>query len=138
MNWFPGTFDPVWRSEVGPVVALDVLGGVFAPSTALISMGPMILVLPARLSNWPRLPLVGRRWGLDARPGRLGVSGQLDEFYVGLRWRGLEEEVRAVSGDQGESLFPPLWSAEVRQEMSVISRCASPVQEPLGVAWGTC
>lgn len=66
------------------------------------------------------------------------ASGALDDFYADLRWPGWQDEVRALNSDQGLSIFPPLWSAEARQDISATSRRAVPMAELLGVARDSC
>ncbi|MGW6704557.1 DUF2625 family protein [Streptomyces sp. NPDC054956] len=65
-------------------------------------------------------------------------SGGLQEFYESLRWDGWRSEVAALEGRQGLSFFPPLWSAEARQDLSATSRRAVPMAELLGVSRDSC
>ncbi|MEV8529028.1 DUF2625 family protein [Streptomyces sp. NPDC052000] len=60
------------------------------------------------------------------------------KFYEGLRWPGWRDEARTLKNDQGLSLFPPLWSAEARQNIAGTSRRAVPMAELLGVARDSC
>ncbi|MFG3205209.1 DUF2625 domain-containing protein [Streptomyces sp. NPDC048192] len=135
VNQFPAGFDPAWRPEAGLVVAQDVLGGVFALNgaapTAAGQPGEVVYFAPDSL-RWEALGV-----GYSAWLAWL-VSGALDEFYADLRWPGWREEVRALDGHQGLSLFPPLWSAEAHQDISATSRRAVPMRELLGVARDSC
>ncbi|AZP15282.1 DUF2625 domain-containing protein [Streptomyces aquilus] len=138
VNLFPEAFDPAWRPEPGLVVAHDVLGGVFALNGAAPARagrpgapGEVVYFAPDSL-RWEALGVGHSTWLAWL------VSGALDDFYAGLRWPGWREEVRALTGDQGLSLFPPLWSAEGRQDLSATSRRAVPMKELLGVARDSC
>ncbi|MEU3932447.1 DUF2625 domain-containing protein [Streptomyces sp. NPDC029044] len=134
VNQFPAAFDPAWRPETGLVVAHDVLGGVFALNGAAPAgvgrpggPGEVVYFAPDSL-RWEALGVGHSTWLAWL------VSGALDEFYTSLRWTGWKEEVRALNSNQGLSLFPPLWSAEARQDISATSRRAVPMKELLGVA----
>ncbi|MEL5955369.1 DUF2625 domain-containing protein [Streptomyces sp. CLV115] len=138
VNRFPGAFDPAWRADPGLVVAHDVLGGVFALNGGAPAdhgrpgaPGEMIYFAPDSL-RWEALGIGHSAWTAWL------ASGALDEFYADLRWSGWKDEVQALNGDQGLSLFPPLWSAEARQNLSVASRRAVPMTELLGVARDSC
>lgn len=39
-------------------------------------------------------------------------SGNLDEFYKGLRWKNWRADISTLSGNQAFSFYPYLWSAE--------------------------
>ncbi|MBE8472208.1 DUF2625 domain-containing protein [Streptomyces justiciae] len=137
-NQFPATFDPAWRPEAGLVVAHDVLGGVFALNSGTPAgagrpgaPGEVVYFAPDSL-RWEALGVGHSTWLAWL------VSGALDEFYADLRWPGWKEEVRALNGNQGLSLFPPLWSAEARRDISATSRRAVPMKELLGVARDSC
>ncbi|MFF7206205.1 DUF2625 family protein [Streptomyces sp. NPDC008141] len=48
------------------------------------------------------------------------------------------DEVSVLDGRQGLSFFPPLWSAEARQDLSATSRRAVPMAELHGVSCDSC
>ncbi|MGW7241529.1 DUF2625 family protein [Streptomyces sp. NPDC054804] len=138
MNQFPATFDPGWRSQTGLVLAHDVLGGVFALNGAAPAdagrpgtPGEVVCFAPDAL-RWEALGVGHSTWLAWL------VSGALDDFYADLRWPGWKEEVRALNNSQGLSMFPPLWSAEARQDISATSRRGVPMRELLGVARDSC
>ncbi|MCX4821490.1 DUF2625 domain-containing protein [Streptomyces sp. NBC_01142] len=138
VNRLPGAFDPAWQADTGLVVAYDVLGGVFAlnggdPASAGRpgTPGEIVYFAPDSL-RWETLGVGHSAWMTWL------VSGALDEFYADLRWPGWRDEVRALNSDQAVSIFPPLWSAEARQDMSATSRRAVPIMELLGVARDSC
>ncbi|MFD0369687.1 DUF2625 domain-containing protein [Streptomyces sp. NPDC127114] len=138
VNQLPGAFDPTWRADPGLVVAQDVLGGVFvlnggdpAGHGRPGAPGEMVYFAPDSL-RWEALGV-----GHSAWMAWLSSEG-LDQFYADLRWPGWKDEVEALNGDQGLSLFPPLWSTEARQDLSATSRRAAPMTELLGVARDSC
>ncbi|PSK58503.1 hypothetical protein B0E38_01322 [Streptomyces sp. 111WW2] len=138
VNQFPGAFDSAWQPDAGLVVAHDVLGGVFALNGGAPARagrpgapGEIVYFAPDSL-RWEALGAGHSAWLAWL------VSGALAEFYTDLRWTGWQDEVRALNSDQGLSLFPPLWSAEARQDISATSRRAVPMAELLGVARDSC
>ncbi|WP_246574673.1 DUF2625 family protein [Streptomyces genisteinicus] len=66
------------------------------------------------------------------------LAGGLDEFYGNLRWDGRRGEVSALTGRQGLSFFPPLCSAEARQDLLETSRRAVPMAELMGLSRHSC
>lgn len=66
------------------------------------------------------------------------LAGGLDEFYGDLRWNGWRTEVSSLTGRQGLSFFPPLWSAEAHQRLLATSRRAVPMAELLGLSRDSC
>ncbi|MEV5610530.1 DUF2625 domain-containing protein [Streptomyces sp. NPDC052225] len=138
VNRFPEPYDSAWHPAAGLVVAHDVLNGVFAlnggnPAEAGCpgAPGDIIYFAPDTL-RWESLGIRHSAWLTWL------VSGALDEFYADLRWPGWQDDARALSGDQGVSLFPPLWSAEAHQNISATSRRTVPMTELLGIARDTC
>ncbi|MER5601767.1 DUF2625 domain-containing protein [Streptomyces sp. NPDC002265] len=138
VNQFPEAFDSAWRLDAALVVAHDVLGGVFALNGATPASrgrpgapGEIVYFAPDSL-RWEALGAGHSAWLAWL------ASGALDEFYADLRWPGWQDEVRALNSDQGLSLFPPLWSAEARQDISATSRRAVPMAELLGIGRDSC
>ncbi|GHF70842.1 hypothetical protein GCM10010218_60190 [Streptomyces mashuensis] len=164
VNRFPETFDPAWQPEAGLVVAQDVLGGVFtlngaAPADAGRpgSPGEVVYFAPDSL-RWEALGAGHSAWLTWL------LSGALHEFYADLRWPGWQDEVQELNRSRhrnhasnqdpdrdpdqdgtstqgharGISVFPPLWSAEARQDLSATSRRAVPMRELLDVARDAC
>jgi hypothetical protein len=41
-------------------------------------------------------------------------AGNLDQFYEVELWPGWQQDLRTLTGDQGFSIYPPLWSQEGR------------------------
>ncbi|MGI5372810.1 DUF2625 domain-containing protein [Streptomyces sp. CA-251387] len=138
INSMPSTFDPAWRPDAGLVVAHDVLGGVFAlngsnPGEAGRpgDPGEVVYFAPDAL-GWEALGAGHSAWLSWI------LAGGLQEFYEGLRWDGWRSEVSALNGRQGLSFFPPLWSAEARQDLPATSRRAVPMTELLGLSRDMC
>ncbi|MER7742976.1 DUF2625 family protein [Streptomyces sp. NPDC096538] len=61
-------------------------------------------------------------------------SGGLQESYEILLWDGWRAEVSPLNGRQELSFYPPLWSAEARQDLSATSRHAVSMAELLGLS----
>ncbi|MFZ4181568.1 DUF2625 domain-containing protein [Streptomyces pseudogriseolus] len=138
INAMPPAFDPGWASGAGLVVAHDVLGGVFAlnggnPREAGRpgEPGEIVYFAPDAL-GWEALGAGHSAWLSWI------LSGGLQEFYEGLRWDGWRDEVSVLNGRQGLSFFPPLWSAEARQDLSTTSRRAVPMAEVLSLSRTSC
>lgn len=138
VNAMPSAFDPAWRPGAGLVVAHDVLGGVFAlnggdPREAGRpgAPGEIIYFAPDAL-GWEALGAGHSAWLSWI------FSGGLQEFYAGMRWDGWRSEISVLDGRQGLSFFPPLWSAEARQDVSATSRRAVPMAELLGMSRDSC
>ncbi|WP_031013598.1 DUF2625 family protein [Streptomyces sp. NRRL F-5727] len=138
VNAMPSTFDPSWRPGAGLVVAHDVLGGVFAlnggnprESGRPGEPGEIVYFAPDAL-RWEALGAGHSAWLSWV------FSGGLQEFYEGLRWDGWRSEVSVLDGRQGLSFFPPLWSAEARQNLQAASRRAAPMAALLGMSRDSC
>ncbi|MGQ4484342.1 DUF2625 domain-containing protein [Streptomyces sp. SAS_281] len=138
INAMPSTFDPAWRPGAGLVVAHDVLGGVFAlnggnPREAGRpgEPGEIVYFAPDSL-GWETLGAGHSAWLSWT------LSGGLQEFYEGLRWDGWRTEVSGLNGRQGLSFFPPVWSAEARQDLPATSRRAVPMAELLRQSRDSC
>ncbi|MBW8699152.1 hypothetical protein MBT84_06085 [Streptomyces sp. MBT84] len=138
VNAMPSTFDPAWRPGPGLVVAHDVLGGVFvlnggSPRAADRpgEPGEVVYFAPDTL-GWTALGAGHSAWLSWI------LAGGLEEFYRDLRWDGWRSEVSALTGRQGLSFFPPLWSAEARQDLLATSRRAVPMTELLGLSRDSC
>ncbi|MEU9713997.1 DUF2625 domain-containing protein [Streptomyces sp. NPDC047976] len=138
VNAMPSAFDPAWRPGAGLVVAHDVLGGVFAlnggdPGAAGRPGEPgEVVYFAPDAPGWEALGAGHSAWLSWI------LAGGLEEFYGDLRWDGWRGEVSALNGRQGLSFFPPLWSAEARQDLSATSRRAVPMAELLGLGRDSC
>jgi Protein of unknown function DUF2625 len=93
-------------SPGGLLVALDVLGGVFAWRQPSPDALPRICYFAPDSLDWLDVGEGYRHW-LGAM-----LSGAVTEFYAGLRWPGWEAEVAACPLDRGIIAYPPLWTRE--------------------------
>lgn len=60
------------------------------------------------------------------------LSGNLDHYYKAFRWKGWESDIKKLSGDQGISIFPYLWTKEGK-DIEKCSRRAVPVKDLWGI-----
>jgi Protein of unknown function DUF2625 len=104
------------------VVAHDAVGGFFALNGGAFAgrPGSVYYFAPDRL-DWEDL----QRSYSDLLSWAL--AGELELFYATARWPGWEQDVVALSGDEGMSIYPPLWSS--REPASERSRRAVPLTE---------
>lgn len=87
------------------IVAHDAVGGFFALNGGAFpgEAGSTFYLAPDTL-GWEDL-------GLSySQLLRWAATGDLAGFYERARWSGWEGEVRALSGDRGLSIYPPLWA----------------------------
>ncbi|MFC9849354.1 DUF2625 family protein [Streptomyces sp. NPDC060223] len=131
VNDFPARFDPAWRPEGGLVIGHDVLGGVFVlngPDPEAEGRpgrpGEMIYFAPDSL-RWESLEVGYSTW-LDWL-----LTGGMDQFYDTLRWPGWRGESGALTGTQGISVSPFLWSADARRDLTATTRRPAPLAELL-------
>ncbi|MFD8210617.1 DUF2625 domain-containing protein [Streptomyces sp. NPDC059695] len=132
VNGYPDEPGDDWRPAAGLVVAHDVLGGAFAiqggteEDTGLPGRpGEMVYFAPDSL----RWDAIGAGYG--AWLSWL-LAGGTEEFYEGLRWPGWRDEVPGLTGGEGLSFYPPLWSVEAHQDLAGTSRAVVPLAELLG------
>ncbi len=89
------------------MVAHDVAGGFFAmDGGAFGTTARQVHYFAPGTLKWENLALAFTdfvHWAL---------TGDLDKFYADIRWPGWEQEVAQMTGDQGFSFWPMLWSAE--------------------------
>jgi hypothetical protein len=133
VNGFPARFDPTWRPAGGLVVGHDVLGGVFV----LNGPDPEAQGRPGAPGEVVYFAPDSLRW--DALGAGHGawlswlLGGGTEQFYDTLRWPGWRAESGALTGTQGLSVVPYLWSAEARRDLLSTSRRAVPLAELLGL-----
>ncbi|RFU37223.1 DUF2625 family protein [Actinomadura logoneensis] len=134
VNAFPADFDPAWFPATGLVVGHDVVGGVFALNGHDPAAdgrpgdpGQMTYFAPDTLA-WEALDVGHSAWLSWL------ASGGLDKFYEGMRWPGWREEAAALTGSQGISVHPFLWTREAQEDIAKTSRRAVPMREVLGMA----
>jgi hypothetical protein len=117
-NWNGGGELPIFGGVPGAiVVALDILGGVFA--------------MPATTRQVSYFAPDSLRWEELERGYSdfiyLALNVDLDEFSGGLRWNGWREETKALSLDHGIHVMPPLWTRE--SKTGPVSRRDVPLHE---------
>lgn len=99
-----------WPDPEGPppllVVAVDVLGGVFAIDGGQLGAPGHVHYFAPDDPDWLDCDARYSAW-LSA-----SLGGGLDQFYADLRWDGCKEELAALQPDQGIHIYPPPWSEE--------------------------
>lgn len=109
-----------------PVLAHDVLGGVFALRDAEVwYFSPDSL-------EW-----TGLGAGHDEWLSWLDSDGTA-RFYAELRWPGWADESRVLDHTQGIAVYPFLWSAEAQADLAATTRQAVPLAEILGLQAEFC
>ncbi|AVH56842.1 MULTISPECIES: DUF2625 family protein [Streptomyces] len=131
VNGFPERLDPAWRPFNGLVVGHDVLGGVYAmngPDPEAAGRpgrpGEITYFAPDSL-RWESLEVSHSTWLAWF------LSEGTERFYDTLRWPGWRGESGALTGTQGLSVVPYLWTAEARRDVSATRRRAVPLAEVL-------
>jgi Protein of unknown function DUF2625 len=104
------------------VVAHDVTGGFFATNLGAFGPGARSVhyFAPDRL-RWEDLGMS------HAELVHWAITGDLNTFYETWRWPRWEAEIAGLSGDEGISFWPMLWSAG--EPVAVRSRKAVPLVE---------
>jgi len=90
------------------LVADDVLGGFFALNWGGLGIkdrGKVFYLAPDDL-QWES---TGNDYGEFLQ---FCFTGDLGQFYKGLRWRNWHQQVDTLSGDRAFHIMPPLWSVE--------------------------
>ncbi|MFD8631635.1 DUF2625 family protein [Streptomyces sp. NPDC059533] len=138
VNGMPAEFDPAWRPDAGLVVAQDVLGGVFALNGADPAgdgrpggPGEVVYFAPEAL-RWEALGAGYSAWLSWV------LGGDLKGFYEGVRWPGWREEVAGLRRTEGFAFYPPLWTAEARQDLRGADRRSVPMGELVGAGRESC
>jgi hypothetical protein len=133
VNGSPARPAPDWQPAYGLVIAHDVLGGAYALNLAEPAAwgrpggpGEVVYFAPDSMA-WVPLGAGHGAWLSWI------LSGGLEQLYQDLRWPGWEAESAALALDRGISVFPPLWSAEARQDLAAASRRPVPMWELLGL-----
>lgn len=106
------------------LVADDVLGGFFAINAGGIDsegIGKIFYLAPDNLL-WTSTNLTYTEFISFC------LSGDIKKFYENLYWKGWEEDVKSINGNQGIFCFPYLWSKE-GQDINSVKRNPVPIQE---------
>ena len=104
------------------VVALDVLGGIFAIN------GGDLPFAAAEVGYWAPDALAWEATGIGHSDFVAWAPAGIDEFYADYRWPGWQDEIKAVPLDQGLSIYPPLFTKE-GQDIAAASRRAISFRE---------
>jgi hypothetical protein len=116
--------EPIFGGIRGAViVALDLLGGVFAlqGDTRQVSY-----FTPDSLT-WQSLER-----GYSEFVHTM-LHANLDQFFAGLRWDGWREQVKSLALDDGFSVYPFLWTREAKERPP--SRRPAAMREIVGLAF---
>lgn len=126
----PGVGDDDWTGVPGPaaaglVIGYDAVGGTFAIDAGGLGVKPgeVCYYGPDTLS-W------GGLGGGHTAFVEMAITGNLGSAFEDLRWTGWEQEVSALSPEQGISLYPPPFSVEGK-DPGTVSRRAIPLTELL-------
>lgn len=89
----------------GCLFADDVVGGFFALNGNAFDAQPgHVQYFAPDTLNWEDLNMTYSQFLVWA------CSDRLAKFYESFRWQGWREEVRALRGDKGFSIYPFLWA----------------------------
>ena len=103
----------------------DVVGGFFALNGNAFEAQPgHVQYFAPDTLNWEDLKMTYSQFLVWA------CSGRLARFYESSRWQGWQEEVRAIRGDRGVSIYPFLWA----EGPPVVERSKRTV--PIEELWG--
>ena len=124
-QWNKGkTFEQYGQPPAYLLVADDILGGLFAINGGAFGqddLGQIYYLAPDTLS-WEPMNCGYSEfvcWTLE---------GDIDLFYEPYYWKGWQEEVAKLNGNQVFSFFPFLWTKE-GQQIEAVSRKVVPIEE---------
>ena len=124
-QWKKGkTFEHYGQPPAFLLVADDILGGLFAINGGAFGqddLGQIYYLAPDTLS-WEPMNCGYSEfvcWTLE---------GDIDLFYEPYYWKGWQEEVPKLNGNQVFSFFPFLWTKE-GQQIEAVSRKVVPIEE---------
>ena len=124
-QWNKGkTFENYGQPPAFLLVADDILGGFFAINGGAFGqddLGQIYYLAPDTLS-WEPMNCGYSEfvcWTLE---------GDIDLFYEPYYWKGWQEEVAKLNGNQVFSFFPFLWTKE-GQQIEAVSRKVVPIEE---------
>ncbi|WP_223827782.1 DUF2625 domain-containing protein [Hymenobacter armeniacus] len=106
------------------LIADDALGGFFALNGGAFgqaTLGKIYYLAPENL-EWEPLNKSYSDFLVFC------FSGNLDQFYDKMRWRGWQQEVASLNGNQGISCYPFLFTTEGKN-LSKVLRKPVPIQE---------
>jgi hypothetical protein len=128
-GWNAGRSGKIGDAPTFLLVADDALGGFFAVDGGSLGLEPgKVAYFAPDSQSWENLGVSYTKfiqWCL---------SGDLESFYQGRRWPGWLEEVAKLQGDQGYSIYPPLFTKG--PPIGERSRKAVPLAELYDLALG--
>jgi hypothetical protein len=110
------------------LVADDVLGGFFALNGGAFgqaTLGKVYYLAPDML-NWEPLDMGYSDFLVFC------FSGSLEKFYDGLRWKGWQQEIEKIGGNEGIFCVPSLFTREGK-DLDKVSRKPVPIAELWGL-----
>ena len=125
MAWNVGkSMDQTGETPSFLLVADDAIGGFFAINGGAFgeeSKG-LLFYLPPDTLTWEALDVTYSKF-LD-----FCFSGDLAQFYKGMRWTNWQADLKNLKGDESISFFPFLWTKESK-DINSVSRTSVPVEE---------
>lgn len=105
------------------LVADDVIGGFFAINGGGLGadIGKLYYFSPDNL-NWEPLEVTYSDFL------NFCFNGDLEDFYLGLRWNEWKKDVSKIKGDEAYSFYPFLWTKQGK-DINTVSRKLVPVDE---------
>ena len=120
------------------LIADDVLGGFYAINTGGLgsAIGNVFYLAPDTL-EWEDLEITFSEFVYWT------FTGDINKFYEDFRWKGWQDEVRDMSGDEGISIYPFLWAEGESIEkrfMKIVSieevwGITNEARKKLGISW---
>jgi len=107
------------------IIAYDAIGGFFAMNGGAFSgeKGSIFYMEPDTL-EWQNLG------GSYSQLISWAATGDLNQFYRNMRWHGWEQDIASLTGDEGMSMYPFLFT---EKELPVSKRSRKPV--PMHELW---
>jgi len=112
------------------IVALDAVGGVYALNGGAFAGDTqhIFYFAPDRL-DWEDLGIGYTEFLFWA------LNGNIEQFYETLRWPDWQQDTNRMTGDEGLSLYPPLYAQG--EPLETRSRRAIPLQQLVSLEWET-
>ncbi|MNE18963.1 hypothetical protein D3C80_1120270 [compost metagenome] len=123
-DWNKGkTIEVFGESPSFLLVADDVIGGFFAINGGGLGedVGMLYYLSPDNLS-WESLEITYSDFL------NFCFNGDLEDFYLGLRWNDWKKDISKIQGDEAYSFYPFLWTKQGK-DINAISRKPVPVDE---------
>lgn len=124
---------PEWNkgktfSEYGEIppymlIADDAVGGLFAINGGFFGqdLGKIYYFAPDNL-EWEALDIEYSQFLMFC------FASNINRFYSNLRWKGWEEDIKALKPDYAYTFYPYLWTKE-GEDINIATRSVAPIQE---------